>query len=161
MSRLDLFVDRITAQRDILSLIAQQNLLPKAGAALEIGLGNGRTYSHLVEVFPARRIVVFDRAIASHGTSTPPDSDTVLGEISETAAAYAKADAALVHADIGTGYPEKDAAVMAWLPGVAVDLLMPGGIAVSGLRLDHPQLVPLEMPEGIGRDLYFAYRKQA
>lgn len=160
MSRLDLFVDRITAQRDILNLIAAEALLRVSGAVLEIGLGNGRTYSHLVERFPGRRVVVFDRAVASHGTSTPPAADLILGEISQTAATYAKADAALVHADIGTGYAEKDAAVMAWLPQLAVDLLAAGGIAVSGLRLDHPQLMALDMPAGIGRGLYFAYRKQ-
>ena len=160
MSRLDLFVDRITAQRDILNLMAAQNLLPESGAILEVGLGNGRTYSHLVDSFVGRRIVVFDRAIASHGTSTPPEADIILGEISETAAAYAKADAAMVHADIGTGYPDKDAKIAAWLGKLTVDLLVPGGVAVSGLRLDHSQLVPLDMPQGIGRGLYFAYRKQ-
>ncbi|MDB5665843.1 class I SAM-dependent methyltransferase [Cypionkella sp.] len=160
MSRLDLFVNRITAQRDILNLIAAHRLLPETGAILEVGLGNGRTYSHLVDNFAGRRIVVFDRAVASHGTSTPPEADLILGEISETGAAYAKGDAAMVHADIGTGYPEKDAKIQAWLPQLAVDLLMPDGIAVSGLRLDHPKLVPLDMPAGIGREIYFAYRKQ-
>ncbi|MDB5658511.1 MAG: hypothetical protein JWS10_1126 [Cypionkella sp.] len=114
MSRLDLFVNRITAQRDILNLIAARRLLPETGAILEVGLGNGRTYSHLVDSFAGRRIVVFDRAVASHGTSTPPEADLILGEISETGAAYAKGDAAMVHADIGTGYPEKDAKIQAW-----------------------------------------------
>ncbi|GLS86356.1 hypothetical protein GCM10010873_13300 [Cypionkella aquatica] len=160
MSRLDLFVDRITAQRDILNLIAAQSLLPDGGAILEIGLGNGRTYSHLLEAFSGRRVIVFDRAVASHGTSTPPAADLILGEISQTATTYAKADAAMVHADIGTGYADKDAGVQTWLPQLCVDLLMQGGVAVSGLQLVHPRLKPLDMPSGIGRNLYFAYRKQ-
>ena len=52
MSRLDSFIRRMTAQRDILNQIATQSLLPESGDVLELGLGNGRTYSHLREVFP-------------------------------------------------------------------------------------------------------------
>ena len=158
-TRLDNHLSRITAQRDMLNLIAADSLLPETGAILELGLGNGRTYSHILDRFAGRRIVVFDRAVASHGTSTPPEEDLILGEISETAAAYAKADAAMVHADIGTGYPDKDAKIMGWLPQVVVDLLTPGGVALAGLELVHQSLLPLDLPEGIGSDRYYAYRK--
>src|SRR4051812_32560738 len=60
MSRLDSFIGRMTAQRDILNHIHAKGMLIEEGAVLEIGLGNGRTYSHLRELFPERRIVVFD-----------------------------------------------------------------------------------------------------
>jgi S-adenosyl-L-methionine methyltransferase len=161
MSRLDSIIRRLIAQRDILNHIARDLSLPSSGAILEVGLGNGRTYSHLVELFPDRRIIVFDRAFAAHKTLIPAPEDLVLGEIAVTAPAFAGQDAALVHADIGTGYPEKDAVIRTWLPDLAVALLATGGVAASGLRLDHAVLEPLPLPAGIDSDRYFLYRKRA
>ncbi|MBW6422399.1 class I SAM-dependent methyltransferase [Rhizobium sp. XQZ8] len=143
MSRLDSFIARMSAQRDILNHIHQNGLLIEEGAVLEIGLGNGRTYSHLRQLFPERRIVVFDRQMGAHRTLLPEPEDFIMGEISETARQFAGSNAALVHADIGTGYPDKDAMVMEWLPDVVASALAKNGIAVSGLRLDHPSLIQL------------------
>jgi trans-aconitate methyltransferase len=89
MSRLDSFIRRLIAQRDILNFVATDLELPRDGAVLELGLGNGRTYSHLRELFPARRIIAFDRALVAHAASAPPARDLVLGEIRDTAAAFA------------------------------------------------------------------------
>lgn len=161
LTRLDKHLERILAQRDMLNLIAAENRLPPEGDILELGLGNGRTYSHLRARFAGRRIVAFDRAVASHASSTPEAADVVLGEISQTAAAYPKGAAAMVHADIATGYEVRDTVIMGWLPQLAVDLLQKGGIALAGLPLIHPQLVPLDLPEGIGQGRYYAYAKSA
>jgi S-adenosyl-L-methionine methyltransferase len=161
MSRLDSFILRVTAQRDILNHIARDLHLPDEGAVLEIGLGNGRTYSHLRELFPGRRIICFDRAMGAHATSVPAPDDLVLGEIAVTAPAFVGQDAALVHADIGTGYADKDAVTLTWLPGLTSSLLAPGGLAVSGLPLDHLDLGPLPLPAGVKSDRYFLYRKRA
>lgn len=158
MSRLDTFIQRMTAQRDVLNDLAARDALPD-GPILELGLGNGRTYSHLLECFPERRIIVFDRAMGAHKTSAPPESDLVLGEIRETARGFAGIGAALVHTDIGTGYPEKDALTVQWLPQLAADLLAPGGVAASDLRLDHPLLEPLPLPHTVTGGRYFLYRK--
>jgi trans-aconitate methyltransferase len=157
MSRLDSVIRRLTAQRDILNHLAAEPAVPP-GPILEIGLGNGRTYHHLRELFPARRIIAFDRALAAHATSTPAPCDLVLGEIAETAPAFAGQGAAIVHADIGTGYPDKDAQTLIWLPGLVAALLAPGGYAMSGLPLDHPGLSALPLPPGIDSDRYFLYR---
>lgn len=158
MSRLDSFIRRLVAQRDILEFVAAELELPRDGVVLELGLGNGRTYSHLRELFPARRIVTFDRAFAAHATSAPPEGDLVLGEIRETAAAWAGCAAALVHADIGTGYPDRDAITLTWLPALVASLLAEGGIAISGLPLEHPGLTRLSLPAGVAADRYFLYR---
>jgi trans-aconitate methyltransferase len=160
MSRLDSVIRRLTAQRDILNHLAASDVLPRTGAIFEIGLGNGRTYSHLRELFPNRRIVAFDRQLAAHATSTPAPADLVLGEIAETAPAFAGSGAALIHADIGTGYPDRDAQTLTWLPQLAQSLLAPGGIAISGLPLVDPVLTALPLPDGIEGDRYFLYRKQ-
>jgi len=161
MSRLDSFIRRMTAQRDLLNHVARDVSLPATGMGLEIGLGNGRTYSHLRELFPDRRIIGVDRALAAHASSTPAPDDLVLGEISVTAQAFVGQGAALVHADIGTGYPELDAQTLTWLPDLAAGLLGPGGIAASGLPLEHPVLLSLPLPAGVDADRYFLYRKRA
>ena len=67
----------------------------------------------------------------------------------------------MVHADIGTGYPEKDAVTLTWLPDLTAALLAPGGVAISGLPLAHAALTPLPLPPGIESERYFLYRRQA
>ena len=159
MSRLDSFIRRMTAQRDILNQVATGAFLPESGDILELGLGNGRTYSHLREVFPQRRIVAFDRAVMAHSSCIPEENDLVLGEIAETAKRYIGADAAMVHADIGSGSDEIDAVTVQWLPQLMADLLVTGGVALSGLPLQADNLTALPIPDGIDNKRYFLYRK--
>lgn len=158
MSRLDTMIHRLTAQRAVLDSLAQG--LP-AGPILEIGLGSGRTYSHLRERFPDRRIIAFDRELAAHPDCRPAAADLILGEIRDTAPALAGIGAALVHADIGTAYPEVDAQTRVWLPGLVASLLAPGGYAAGGLPLDHPDLLPRPLPAGAEGARQYLYRKGA
>lgn len=158
MSRLESFIRRLTAQRDILDMICRDMDLGE-GPVIELGLGNGRTYDHLRDRLPDRRIIAFDRVNAANLRSQPPEGDLILGEIDETAKPFAGIDAALVHADIGSGYDDLDAMNLRWLPQLAVDLLAPNGIAASGVPLDHPDLKPLPLPEGIRPGRYFIYRR--
>src|SRR5690606_30152177 len=116
MSRLDSFIRRLTAQRDILNHVAAVLRLP-VGDVLELGLGNGRTYSHLRETFPDRRIIAFDRALVAHPDSTPRPEDLILGEIRETTTGFEGTGAALVHSDIGTAFAAQDRETLTWLPG--------------------------------------------
>ncbi|MBD8688105.1 MULTISPECIES: class I SAM-dependent methyltransferase [unclassified Rhizobium] len=158
MSRLDSFIRRLSAQRDILNHVHADMGLP-AGPIMEIGLGNGRTFNHLRELFPDRRIVAFDRAMGAHASSVPDEKDMVIGEIAQTAQAYLGIEAALVHADIGTGYPEKDAVTLTWLPQLVAGMLAEGGVAISGLPLEEKTLNPLPVPASVPTDRYFLYRK--
>lgn len=160
MSRLDSFINRMSAQRDILNHVRDCYPLPPEGPIFEVGLGNGRTYSHLRECFPGRRIVAFDRKLAAHASSAPAPEDFVEGEIRETGQAYMDRGAALVHADIGTGYDDKDAITLTWLPDMVAGMLATGGIAVSGLPLDHADLEPLPRLETIQQGRYFHYRRR-
>ena len=159
MSRLDSFIRRLTAQRDILNHVEADLDIPAGGPVMEIGLGNGRTFNHLRELFPDRRIVAFDRAMGAHASSVPDDKDLVIGEIAQTAQAYLGVEAALVHADIGTGYPEKDAVTLTWLPQLVAGMLAKGGVAISGLPLEEKTLNPLPIPSSVPTDRYFLYRK--
>ncbi len=158
MSRLDSFIHRMMAQRDVLNGI-RKTVNGVEGPVLELGLGNGRTYDHLRELFPERRIIVFDRAVGSHKTSTPDPENMVLGDIRETAQTFAGVNAALVHVDIGTGYDDKDAITLTWLPQISAALLGPGGLVASGLELKHPRLDPLPLPESVPAGRYFLYRR--
>lgn len=160
MSRLESFIRRMSAQRDVINHISESVPLPSEGAILEIGLGNGRTYDHLREKFAGRRIVAFDRALGAHASSTPEPENLILGEIAETAKAYAGTGAALVHADIGQGYADKDALTLTWLPDIVSKALAAGGVAISGLPLDHAALEPLTLPATIDSGRYFLYRRR-
>jgi hypothetical protein len=159
MSRLDSFIRRVSAQRDVLDhvcgLIAS---LP--GPVVELGLGNGRTFHHLREKLPGRRIIAFDRALGAHESSVPGVDDLIIGEIGETVGSFAGIGAALVHADIETNYADIDAETARWLPGLAVGLLCSGGIVASGLALRHPHLVSLALPASVPQDRYFLYRRE-
>ncbi|WP_296020327.1 class I SAM-dependent methyltransferase [uncultured Agrobacterium sp.] len=159
MSRLDSFIRRLSAQRDILNHVHGDLDLPADGPIMEIGLGNGRTFNHLRELFADRRIVAFDRAMGAHASSVPEEGDLVLGEIDQTAKDWVGIGAALVHADIGTGYDENDAVTLTWLPQIVSGMLVKGGIAVSGLPLKEPSLDPLPVPDTVPTDRYFLYRK--
>ncbi|MCO5081882.1 MAG: class I SAM-dependent methyltransferase [Rhizobiaceae bacterium] len=159
MSRLDSFIRRMSAQRDCLNHVADL-LADVEGPVMELGLGNGRTYDHLRERMPGRRVVAFDRAFAAHLPTAPATDDLVLGEIAETAQAFVGIGAALVHADIGTGYEDKDALTLRWLPQLIAGLLRSGGISASGLPLDHEALEPMIVPPGVPKDRYFLYLRK-
>ncbi len=158
MSRLDSFIRRLTAQRDVLNHILP-DVAAMEGPVVELGLGNGRTYDHLREHLPGRRIIAFDRALAAYGSSTPASGDLIVGDIRETAVAFEGIGAALIHADIGTGYVDRDAVTLTWLPELTANLLRTGGIAASGLPLVHPQLEPLPVPRSVPEGRYFLYRR--
>ncbi|MDE1159454.1 MAG: class I SAM-dependent methyltransferase [Neorhizobium sp.] len=159
MSRLDSFISRMTAQRDILNHINEVLGMPATGEVYEVGLGNGRTYSHLRQLFGDRRILAFDRHMGAHKTEAPTEDDIVLGEIKDTGPGYVGTGAALVHADIGTGYPEKDAVTLTWLPQLVAGMLASGSYAVSGLPLVHPELNELARLPTVEEGRYFYYKK--
>ncbi len=159
MSRLDSFIRRLSAQRDILNAVADEVRMLD-GPVLELGLGNGRTFDHLRELFPDRRIIAFDRAVNAYGPSMPSADDLVLGEIRDTAKTFIGANASLAHADIGTGYEDKDAITLTWLPEIMAGVLASGGLAVSGLPIDHPDLEALSLPSTVKDGRYFIYRRK-
>src|SRR4029077_6189728 len=78
-SLLDGSIARMQAQRDCLNFLKPAvDALP--GPILEVGLGNGRTYDHLRDLFPGRDIYVFERKVAAHPECIPPDDRLFLGE---------------------------------------------------------------------------------
>lgn len=162
MSRLDSFIRRLQAQRACLDLAASL-VADLQGSALEIGLGNGRTYDHLRSLMPNRPIFAFDRQIAAHPDCVPDEAHMILGDVRETlpkAAARIGAPAALAHCDIGSGDRASTAALVAWLGPVLMPLLRQGAVVAGDQPIATPELEPLPLPDGVAPGRYFLYRKE-
>jgi hypothetical protein len=160
MSRLDSFIARMQAQRDCLNFL-KPLIDVQPGAIFEVGLGNGRTYDHLRELFPGRDIFVFERKVAAHPDCIPPDDHLFLGEAREAiahAAAKLGACGALVHTDLGTGDHAANMTMGRWL-GPALDrLTAPGGYILANQPLGVARWQRLPEPPGVPKDRYFLYR---
>ncbi|MGQ0584846.1 MAG: class I SAM-dependent methyltransferase [Reyranella sp.] len=160
MSRLDSFIARMQAQRDCLNFL-KSAVDRLDGPILEIGLGNGRTYDHLRDLFPRRDIYVFERQVAAHPDCIPPQDRLFLGEARDAlprAARELGASAALIHTDLGTGDHAANMAMGAWL-GPALDALAgSGGYILANQSLDVPRWQRLPEPAGVPKDRYFLYR---
>src|SRR5213592_4910098 len=133
MSRLDSFIARMQAQRDCLNFL-KSAVDRVSGPILEVGLGNGRTYDHLRDLFPGRDIYVFERTVAAHPECIPPEDKLFLGEARESIPRAAKrlgAIAALIHTDLGTGDHAANTAMGKWLAPALDTLAGRGGYVLA------------------------------
>lgn len=161
MSRLDIFIARMTAQKILLEYVADR-IADIDGPVFELGLGNGRTFDHLREILPDREIWVFDRAVNAHPSSVPDGDHMILGEIRDTmpfCGPRVKRRAALIHCDLGTGDPTADIAKSAWLSPLIVDHTAPGGFVPSGIELDLPGFELVDIPPEARSKRYRLYRR--
>ncbi len=160
-SRLDLFIDRMVSQRACLDFAIGETAA-MAGPVFELGLGNGRTYHHLVTRVTGRDIFVFDRAIASHPDSTPSEEFTILGDVTETLpATLARMGpvASLVHADLGGHNRAKNDLFARKISPLIQPLLAPGGLMVSSDRMYFDALAELPLPPAAVPGRCFVYQK--
>jgi hypothetical protein len=162
MSRLDSFIRRLEAQRACLNHAAEL-IRDIDGHVLELGLGNGRTYDHLRELFPDREIYVCERRVAAHPDCVPPPERLVLGDLRETLPALRArfgGRVALAHFDVGTGDALANRAIAAELTPHIVPLLCSGGMLVSDPPIDAPDLSELPLPAGVAAERYHLYRRK-
>ena len=157
MSRLESMRRRLTAQIDGLDWAAQV-IAGIDGDVLELGLGNGRTYDHLRERLPGRRIWVIDRVLQPHPSCVPPEADFLQGEAEEMLTKLARRGArmALAHYDFGHGVKALDVAEGARLSPYIVPLMVPGGLVVSQQPLVG--LEPVAGPATVPPERYLFYR---
>jgi hypothetical protein len=161
VSRLDSFIRRLQAQRACLDHAAHL-IAEIPGAALELGLGNGRTYDHLRTLFPDRRIYVCERQVAAHPDCVPPPELLLLGDMRETlpaARAFLGGRVALAHFDPGTGDIAASRALAHELGPLILPLLRPQGVLVSEPELLIEGLTPLPLPPGVAEGRYHLYRR--
>ena len=162
MSRLDSFIARMQAQRDCLNFLkpAVDRL---GGPILEVGLGNGRTYDHLRDLFPGRDVYVFERKVAAHPDCIPPDDRLFLGDFLDSlpkAIAQLGQETALANLDIGSGDESASKQLArAMLPAV-LQLLKSGGILISDQPVESMDLEALALPAGIKPGRYFLHRRR-
>lgn len=149
MSRLDIFINRMVSQRACLNHAA--DLTAKmAGPVFELGLGNGRTYHHMVEIMPGRDIFVFERAVASNPDSTPPDDRLILGDVYDTlpeALTRFGPTASLIHADLGGHNLDKNDAFARAISPLVEPMLAAGGLMVSSDKMYFETLHEIELPD--------------
>lgn len=157
MSRLDSMLRRLTAQRDGLNWAVAQ-ISDTAGDVLDMGLGNGRTYDHLREILPDRRIWVMDRVLQCHPSSTPPAEDFLQGEAEPILEKLAQGGPkiAMAHYDFGRGIKDEDVAEAARLSPMIAQVMLPGGLLISGQPLVGFEQI--NGPDTIAPDRYLFYR---
>jgi hypothetical protein len=128
---------------------------------LELGLGNGRTYDHLRELFPERNIYVCERRVAAHPNCIPPAEFLLLGDMRSTLQIAREAltgRVALAHLDPATGEEEASRVLAAEVAPLIVPLLRPDGLLVSEPAIAHDGLITLTLPEGVAQGRYHLYR---
>ena len=160
MSRLDSFIRRLEAQRACLDLAAHL-VRELDGDVLELGLGNGRTYDHLRQLFPDRKIYVCERRVAAHPDCVPPAELLLLGDMRDTlqtARELLGGRVALAHLDPATGDVAASRALAAQVAPLIVPLLRPGGVLVSEPAIAWHGLSPMALPEGLTSGRYNLYR---
>jgi S-adenosyl-L-methionine methyltransferase len=160
LSRLDSFIRRLQAQRACLDLAA--HLVQELdGDVLELGLGNGRTYDHLRQLFPDRKIYVCERRVAAHPNCMPPTEFLILGDMRDTlrmAREVLARRVALAHLDPATGDSVGSRALVAELAPLIMPLMRPGALLVSEPAIDQVALTPLPLPESVAPGRYNLYR---
>ena len=157
MSRLESMRRRLTAQIDGINWAAGK-IADLDGDVLEMGLGNGRTYDHLRQELPDRRIWVIDRILKCHPSCVPPEQDFLEGEAEPMLQRLADGGhkMALAHYDFGFGIKEKDVEEGRRLSPLIAAVMQPGGLVLS-----QQPLVGLEQikgPDTIAPDRYLFYR---
>jgi hypothetical protein len=142
VSRLDFMISRLVAQRACLAEAARL-IAGTPGCIFELGLGSGRTYDHLRQLFPDREIFAFDRAIAAHPKCIPDADHMILGEIRETlrfCGPRIPGKPAFIHIDLGSGDPTQDLITRSWLSPLIAEWSAPGTVILA----DRPIELPFE-----------------
>ena len=161
MSRLDSFINRISAQRECLNH-AVRVIDGTPGPVLELGLGNGRTYHHLLENCRDRDIYVFEWKVTAHADCTPDFDHLFEGDIFNTlpgAADRISAPPVLAHMDLVSNDVERDARIAEFLSIQLPALMGERAVILSDQPLNLPDWQIWDLPDGVPFDRYFYYAR--
>jgi hypothetical protein len=159
-TRLEKILYRLEAQYACLTW-ALQEISGRPGIVFELGLGLGRTFHHLRHHLPDRRIVVFERQIASYPDCTPDPDQLILGDLAETLPAAARAfegQVILAHSDVGTFEAAHNNAMAKIVSDHLPPALAPGALVMSDLPLELSGAEALPLPDGARPGRYYLYR---
>lgn len=158
--RLERMIERLVTQRACLDYAAQV-IADVPGSILEVGLGKGRTFDHLRQLFPDRELYAFDRDVHAPADVVPDGRYLVLGDFRQTldaASTHLGHSAALIHADIGSEDSARDRTLAAAITPLIVRLMRPGALVVADRALATAALVAQPLLPAVGRFPYFIYR---
>jgi len=161
VSRLDINIRRLQAQRACLDLVAE-HIRDLPGPVFEMGLGNGRTYDHLREILPGRELFVFDREVAAHPDCIPDPAHLFLGDFRETlprAVDRFAGSVALIHADVGSANADRDARLARAIAEFLPVLLRPSGLVVSDRDVAFAGARAVPAPASVAAGVYFLYQR--
>ncbi|MBZ8131756.1 class I SAM-dependent methyltransferase [Afifella sp. IM 167] len=161
MSRLESAINRLTAQKALLEHVA--GLIGEAsGTVFELGLGNGRTFDHLRQIFPTREIFAFDRAIRAHAGCIPDAEHMIVGDMRDTLRLChprIPAPPVLVHVDMGAGDATADLATREWISPLVAGWTAVGGYVVTDRPLELPGYAEVARPAGVPASPHLIYRR--
>src|SRR5262245_30641558 len=170
MSRLEFHIAQKIAQRDAIDRAAE-GVAGLDGVVVEFGLGQGRSYSHLVARFVGREVFCFDRQDVTPPGWAPPADHLYLGEFADVLrdpAVHARfgGRVAVAHLDLARG-DSPDSRVHHFVVGQAHGWLRPGGSVLSDrpLRLEPAWGLESLGPAGESwppdRPRFYAYQRHA
>ena len=161
MSRLEDLANRFLTQLAALDRAAEL-IEPMEGIVVELGLGKGRSFDHLRERLPGRRIYVFDRELSCEPEFAPAGEFRVFGEITRTLPAFCRkfaGRAVLVHSDIGTRHRGHDMPLVEFVAGHLDGLLKRGAVVASDRPMENAPWTRLPALREAARFPYYMYRK--
>jgi hypothetical protein len=159
-TRLEKILYRLEAQYACITWALEQ-IADRPGVVFELGLGLGRTFHHLRHHLPHRRILVFERQVASYPDCTPDPDQLILGDLGETlprAARQFAGQVILAHTDVGTFEADHNAAMARIVSAHLPPALAPGAIVMSDLPLELAGAQALDLPAGARPGRYYLYR---
>jgi len=161
MSRLDQTIARLQAQKICIEAAATA-LVQTPGVIFELGLGSGRTFDHLREVFPDRSIIVFERVVETAAAYTPAADQLILGEVLTTlpqAVSQFAASVALIHADIGGPDHQANAHLAESLSQHYSRFLVAGGWLIANrAEAAFAGSTPIALPTTVADDHCYLFR---
>ena len=154
----------MVSQRACLDFAIEQTTRGMSGPVFELGLGNGRTYHHMIQYMSdIAQFIVFERAVASHPGLNPArgsgDSWAMCGTLCQPLWIRFGATASLIHADLGGHNRKKNDAFARFVSPLIEPFLAEGGLMVSSDRMYFDGLTELSLPPGAVEGRCFIYRR--
>ncbi len=162
ITRLEKLLYRLQSQHACLNCVFGE-IEGVPGIVFELGLGLGRTFSHLRAHLPEREIYVFERQVHSYPDCTPQDHQLVIGDLAETLpmmAARHAGEVCMVNSDVGSFDKAQNAVMAGIVSGAVGPALAPGAFVLSDLPLAIPGTQPLALPPGAHEGRFYLYRKE-
>jgi len=162
VNRLTNMIKRLETQRLCLNEAARL-IQSVSGPAVEIGLGKGRTYSHLCEILGKREIYAFDGSIHAPADAVPDSDHMIVGDFKQTLPQIPEivgAAPVFAHADFGSEDRAADAVLASEVAASLAACLAPNSVVASDRAMEGQGWAVLPLPDGCLWP-YFMYRVPA